>query len=56
MLCCKTNEAVVTMPVAPVEPVKEPAQETATDTGSIAEEEEAEKTASEKGYKCCGIY
>lgn len=56
MLCCKTNEAVVTMPVAPVEPVKEPVQEeTATDIGSVADEE-AEKTASEKGYKCCGIY
>jgi hypothetical protein len=61
MLCCKTNEAVLTMPVAPIEPVKDPVkeespvQETATETGSVADEE-AEKSATEKGYKCCGIY
>jgi hypothetical protein len=55
MLCCKTNEAVVTMPVTPVEPVKETVQETATETGSVVEDE-AENAATEKGYKCCGIY
>lgn len=31
-------------------------EETATETGSIAPDDEVEKVATEKGYKCCGIY
>lgn len=62
--CCKSNDAVMVSiapkEVAPTDTILKDAstavEETATETGSIAPDDEVEKVATEKGYKCCGIY